>query len=188
MKICFIAYADSIHTRRWVEYFGNNPKNEVHILTVLPCTTPIKDAIIHNLSAPGLIESSGQESSNWWLPVAKSIVDLIRSNGVGNTLMYALENASNWGLLPYRIFRCKNRAKKIIEEIRPDLIHCLGIPYGGSFGGLIGYHPLVVSTWGTDLVYFARKSRVFHWLTRSALSQADLLLVDNTRDKYLAEL
>ena len=188
MKICFIGYADSIHTRRWVEYFCNNPEYEVHILTIAPCTTPIKGAVIHNLSGPEAIAQPGAESPRWWLPLAQSIVNKLRNNRLGNSLMYIVDNERAWRLLPHRILRCKSRAKTIIDEIKPDLVHGFSLIFGGNIAGLIGYRPLVVSILGTEFVYFARKNRALRRLIRKALSQTDLLLPDNTRDKYLAEL
>lgn len=188
MKVCFIGYADSIHTRRWVEYFCHSPEYEVHILTIAPCTTPIKGAIIHNLSSSGVIAQPGVENPRWWLPMAKSIVNKVRNNRLGNSLMYIVDNERAWRFLPCRILRCQSRAKTIIDEIRPDLIHGLSLIFGGCIAGLIGHRPLVVSTWGTEFVYFAQKNRALRRLIRKALSQTDLLLPDNTRDKYLAEV
>lgn len=197
MKICLIGYADSIHTQRWVEYFCNNSKNEVHILTIFPATKPIKGATIHNLStnrtltdrtSSALSHLSSKRSIPRWRLLLKPTAIMVRKNRFGNSLMYAREYYCNWGLLPFRILRYKNRVRSIIEKIKPDLVHGYSLVYGGNIAGLIGYRPLVVSILGTEFVYFAKKYPIYRWLMKKALSQTDLLLPDNTRDKYLAEV
>jgi glycosyltransferase involved in cell wall biosynthesis len=180
-----------IHTRRWVDYFCNNPENEVHILSIFPCTEPIKGAVIHNLSAPkGAVLEETASTTRWWHPMARPIVRLMRNNRFGISLMLTIESlilGAFGGLFPLSPLRHKNSAKTIIEEIRPDLVHCLSIPEPGYIGGLIGYRPLVISSWGHDFVYFTRKYPICRWLTRKALSQTDLYFSDSLRDKYLAE-
>ncbi len=197
MKICLIGSANSIHTQRWVEYFCNNPKNEVHILTIFPATKPIKGATIHNLStnetltdktSSSLPHLSSKRNIPRWRLLLKPIAIKVRKNRFGNSLMSAFEYYHNWGLLPYRVLRYKNRAKSIIEKIKPDLVHGYSLVYGGNIAGLIDYRPLVVSILGTEFVYFAKKYPVYRWLMKKALSRTDLLLPDNTRDKYLAEI
>jgi glycosyltransferase involved in cell wall biosynthesis len=190
MKICFIGFADSIHTRRWVEYFCNNPENEVHLLTLIPPSQPIEGAVIHRLAGRMFNQLPSKEAiPERLLPLAKSALNSMYCYPLLNPLICAFRSERIWWeLLPFRILRCKNKAKAIIEKISPDLVHGLSLPYGGGVGGLIGYRPLVISLWGTDFVYFAQKYPMYRWLTRKALSQTDLLLPDNTRDKYLAEL
>jgi len=52
VKICFIADANSVHARRWIEYFCK-PGNEVHILSTTYCAKPVEGTIVHNLFASG---------------------------------------------------------------------------------------------------------------------------------------
>lgn len=48
MKICFIADANSIHVRRWVEYFCK-PENEVYILSAVRNPEPMEGVVIYDL-------------------------------------------------------------------------------------------------------------------------------------------
>lgn len=75
----------------------------------------------------------------------------------------------------------------IIENIRPDIVHALRIPYEGMLAtntpeGI----PLVISTWGNDLTLHANKSPLMRKLTRRCLTRADGLLSDSQRDINLA--
>ena len=36
MKICFLATADSIHSKKWIEYFSEKGENDVHWVSFLP--------------------------------------------------------------------------------------------------------------------------------------------------------
>lgn len=191
MKICFIADANSIHARRWISYFCTS-ENEIHVLSTTRCLQPLQGAIIHNLpsmggtnvptdgigiagsSQPGRKATGARDGVSTWL---RSFVGRI------------LEESSLYRSLyiPYKVIRFTPKAAKIVKELRPDLVHCLRLPVEGYIGGLIGYHPLALSTWGEDMVFFAEKSRLCRWLTTRAMSNADIYFPDSLRDKYLAE-
>jgi len=75
----------------------------------------------------------------------------------------------------------------IIENIQPDIVHALRIPYEGMLAlntpeGI----PLVISTWGNDLTLHADKSPLMRKLTRKCLTRVDGLLSDTQRDIILA--
>ena len=75
----------------------------------------------------------------------------------------------------------------IIENIQPDIVHALRIPYEGMLAlntpeGI----PLVISTWGNDLTLHADQSPLMRKLTRKCLIRADGLLSDSQRDINLA--
>jgi len=79
------------------------------------------------------------------------------------------------------------RLRQLVEEIHPDLVHALRIPYEGM---LAAYLPratkLVISTWGNDLTLHARGSWLMRHHTRRALRRADGLTSDTRRDVRLA--
>jgi len=194
VKICFIADANSIHARRWIEYFGK-PGNEVHVLSTNYCASPLPGVTIHNLLTKGAgnvsIDGIGlkDDSSAPAAPSSQGLTGRMKRlipRGMRESGFLQALYLAGWEL--YRLCRLRRRAKATIRKLRPDIVHCLRLPIEGYLGGLAGYRPLALTTWGNDLVYFARKSRIFRWLTRQALSECDFLLIDNTRDKYLAEL
>jgi glycosyltransferase involved in cell wall biosynthesis len=76
--------------------------------------------------------------------------------------------------LPYLIAEIK----KIIREIKPDVIHAHSAGAYAWMAMLAGFHPYVVTPWGTDILVDAKKSRWNHWLTSFALRRADLITCD----------
>ena len=188
MKICFIAEANSIHVRRWIEYFCK-PENEIHILSTRYCPTPVEGATVHNLftSGRGNVAMDGigiKQSSYPPESLPKSY-----SSQIGHLIPRRVVESELFGIayLLYRVFRLRNKAKTIIKRLQPDIVHCLRLVAEGGIGGLVGYHPLVMSTWGEDMVYFAQKYFICRWLTKKAMSKVGLYFSDSLRDKYIAE-
>ncbi len=189
MKICFIADANSIHARRWIEYFCK-PENEIHIISTKYCTRPVKSAIVHNLPRGGR-GSKGLDGIGVGEDSAPATALARRSSVIRfgqflhrkmiETRFYYFAN------LLFRVLKFRGRARAIVEKLRPDIVQCLRLPIEGYLGGLVGRRPLALQTWGNDMVYFAQKYRIFRWLTRKAMSQADLYFSDSLRDKYIAE-
>ncbi len=63
--------------------------------------------------------------------------------------------------------------KKIIKQFKPDLIHSHYATSFGLIGVLSGYHPHIVSVWGSDVFQFPIKS-VFHkFILKYIFSKAD---------------
>jgi glycosyltransferase involved in cell wall biosynthesis len=65
------------------------------------------------------------------------------------------------------------RVSRLVRERAPDLLHALHLTSYGFLGALSGYHPYIVSVWGTDILEAPRLSPFHHWLTRYALRHAD---------------
>ncbi|MCK4824433.1 glycosyltransferase, partial [bacterium] len=193
MRICFIADANSIHAQRWIEYFCK-PENEVFILSTTRNPKPMKGAVVYDLFTGKSVVPSAEYNvakSKWSL---RSLLTRVhKNNKVGNFIirLWAKVNEimSVYRIrLLFRTFRLARKARAIVENLQPDIIHCHRLPIEGYIGGLVGHRPLVISTWGNDMVYWARRYYIFRWLTRKALSKTDLFFPDNTRDKYIAEV
>ena len=67
------------------------------------------------------------------------------------------------------------RVKNLIHNLQPDLIHALHLTSYGFLGALAGFHPFVVSVWGTDVLEAPKLTPFHRWLTRYALSHADTI-------------
>lgn len=68
--------------------------------------------------------------------------------------------------------------KKIIIDIRPDLIHAGPIQSAGLVAVLSGFHPLVSMSWGFDMMRDADRNIVSRWVTRNVLQKSDWLFAD----------
>ncbi len=65
--------------------------------------------------------------------------------------------------------------RKIVKKLNPDLVHGHYLTGPGFFGAFSGFHPLVVSAWGSDLLVDARSSKVKRSLIKWVISRADIL-------------
>lgn len=64
--------------------------------------------------------------------------------------------------------------RRLINLIRPDILHAHAISAYAYMAAASGFHPLVMSVWGSD-VLLEPKSRFNRFLTRYALKRADLI-------------
>jgi glycosyltransferase involved in cell wall biosynthesis len=65
--------------------------------------------------------------------------------------------------------------KKLVQKIKPDLIHAHFIAkYGFHLVGL-HVHPSVVTAWGDDIIILPKKSRLVYGFTKKVLKSADLV-------------
>ena len=67
--------------------------------------------------------------------------------------------------------------KKVIEEIKPDVLHAHYAGVNGFFGALTNFHPFILTAWGSD-VLFAGKSIFKSPFVKYDLRSADLITCD----------
>jgi glycosyltransferase involved in cell wall biosynthesis len=68
--------------------------------------------------------------------------------------------------------------ESVVERIQPELIHAGPIPSCAFLAALIGFHPLLAMSWGSDLLVDAERGRLWSWMARYALERSDLLVTD----------
>lgn len=167
MRLLFVADGRSITTHSWLSYWIESG-DKVHLITTYPC---------HPL--PGL-------ESFHVLPIAYSGISTqagthARSRQVSQ--LRAPLRHLRYLLGPLTLARYQKKYSNLVEEIAPDLVHALRIPYEG----MLAYHlprdvPFIVSIWGNDLTLHARGSPLMAAYTRSVLKRADVLMADTFRD------
>lgn len=90
-------------------------------------------------------------------------------------------------IAPLLLGRYQKRFARIVNDLKPDLVHALRIPFEGMLAESAPPSiPLIVSIWGNDLTFHARTSPLMAMHTRRALKRADGLLADASRDLPLA--
>jgi glycosyltransferase involved in cell wall biosynthesis len=67
--------------------------------------------------------------------------------------------------------------RRALHEVRPDVLHAHYLNRHGWQARLSGFHPCVISPWGSDLLVTARASRRARWWARATLGAADLVTV-----------
>ncbi len=128
-KICFLADADSIHTRKWVNYFASF-NNEIYLISMR--------------------ETNYKYSENVKISVVKP--------PFGNKLAY---------------FFIVNSIKKLIRQIKPDILHSHYATSYGLFGRMSGYHPFIISVWGSDVYEFPQSNAFNEKLLKYILKGTD---------------
>src|SRR4030066_699973 len=81
------------------------------------------------------------------------------------------------GFLKY--FLSVPEIKKIVEELNPDLISAHLIPNYGWIGARLNLKPLVVTSWGSDILISVRKSFLHRKRAEDVLKKADLVTSDS---------
>jgi hypothetical protein len=75
---------------------------------------------------------------------------------------------------------------RIVENLRPDLVHAMRLPFEGMMASYVNAGiPLVVTIWGNDLTFHAHSNPLMATLTRRTLQHADGLAADTQRDLRL---
>ncbi|MFN8342250.1 MAG: glycosyltransferase [Cyclobacteriaceae bacterium] len=65
------------------------------------------------------------------------------------------------------------KLKNVIRRIKPDIVHAHYASSYGLLGALSGFHPLIVSVWGSDVYDFPKKSPLHEQILRRNLRMAD---------------
>jgi len=68
--------------------------------------------------------------------------------------------------------------RRIVSSFEPELLNSHFVPNYGLLGSLAGFRPLVVSTWGSDVLISPRRSSLHRWRARYVLRRADLITSD----------
>ncbi|HWQ46905.1 MAG TPA: glycosyltransferase family 4 protein [Longilinea sp.] len=71
-----------------------------------------------------------------------------------------------------------NGLRKVVRQIKPDLIHAGPIQRVAFLPALIGFHPLVSMSWGSDLLKETDRNAWMRWNTRFTLAHSDWLVGD----------
>lgn len=66
--------------------------------------------------------------------------------------------------------------KKVIKEFRPNIVHAHYASSYGLLGVLSGFHPLVLTVWGSDIFCFPKVSFIHKQVLKFVLRKADFLV------------
>jgi len=196
MKICFVIDARSPHARNWIRYFVQM-NHEVHVISSYPISpeslegtslymVPLTffDLVRFNKGTKSASEPQGNSLTAAYLQNSW-ISKLIYNNALFIAAMFF-----RYWITSIEIFRYTNTICKLIEEIQPDIIHAMRIPFEGILAakatpsGL----PVLISVWGNDFTLFAKRYPLIGWQTKQTMQRADALHCDCQRDLRLAKI
>jgi hypothetical protein len=63
---------------------------------------------------------------------------------------------------------------QLIYHISPDLLHAHHVTSYGLVGALSGYHPYLISSWGSDVIWSPHQLFLLDWMLRYNFKQAEL--------------
>lgn len=81
-------------------------------------------------------------------------------------------------------WRTVYKIRRIIREIKPVLLHAHYAGMYGLYGALSGFHPYVLSVWGTDVLVVPKKSFFHKQVIRFNLAKADYIC---STSKFMAK-
>ncbi len=81
------------------------------------------------------------------------------------------------------------KIKKIVHEIKPDLLHAHYASSYGLFGALCNYHPYIISLWGSDILLFPKQGIIQRNIIKYNFKKADMIFstsryMENEAVKY----
>ncbi len=68
--------------------------------------------------------------------------------------------------------------KRVVHDVRPDVIHAGPIPMTAFLAAAAGAAPLVSMSWGSDLLLDTQKSKITRWRARYALHRTQVMVGD----------
>jgi glycosyltransferase involved in cell wall biosynthesis len=66
--------------------------------------------------------------------------------------------------------------RKLIKKHNPDILHAHYLSSYGALGAIVGFHPFILSVWGSDIFDFPKKSIFHKYYIKYILSKADHIL------------
>jgi L-malate glycosyltransferase len=83
----------------------------------------------------------------------------------------SITSFSSLGVAGY--FLMVSRVRRLLEELEPDVLNAHYASGYATTARLTGFHPWVLSVWGSDVYDFPGRSPVHRWLIRTNLMAAD---------------
>jgi len=68
--------------------------------------------------------------------------------------------------------------RRILAEVRPDVLHAGPVQSCGWIAALTGFHPLLLMSWGSDILVDADRDAQWRQITKKALDHSDIFLCD----------
>ena len=81
------------------------------------------------------------------------------------------------------------QTRRLVKKIKPDIVDGHFITLYGFLAACSGFHPLVVSAWGSDVLIYPKRNFLFRSITKYALRKADMVAFNSAlARKELIEL
>ncbi len=137
MRIAVLGDLDGAHTRRWLRVFIERG-HDVHAVSFYPPRTPVSGVTLHVLRPAYRTgrPAAGAPASPSRALAGKGIERFVPPSAA--RLVHAFRYA-------------RAGLGRTVEAIGPDIFHAHYVVEHGFYGAFAGFHPYVVSAWGSDL-------------------------------------
>lgn len=185
MRLLYIADGRSPTALNWISYFIQKG-HEVHLVSTFPCAA--MDGVASQQEIPLILSNFyGQPDRE-----GRGRLSFLRK-----LMPVKVRTLIRQLVTPLSFPHVTATLRGIIEQIQPDLIHAMRIPYEGMITaealrqirtGDAGSRvpPFMISVWGNDFTLHARSTPVMASYTRRTLQTCDALHTDCQRDQRLA--
>ena len=179
MHILIVADGRSPITRRWIQtMLAINIR--VSLISTFPCQP------IDKVNLAGILPLAFSALAGSQVESASQLPDLPRPKSRLAGLRPFLQHL-RYFLGPLTLLFYSSQFKKIVGDLKPDIVHALRIPFEGMLSSWLPEEiPLVISTWGNDLTLHASGSILMRTFTRRTLKRTNGLISDTLRDIHLA--
>ncbi|HTA81576.1 MAG TPA: glycosyltransferase [Bacteroidia bacterium] len=103
-----------------------------------------------------------------WFKTNKNIECLTKATGSDVAKKKELGKLAYIGAVP--------ALKRAIGSFKPDILHAHYATSYGMLGALSGFHPFVISVWGSDVYEFPNRSALHKFILKQNLKKADCLM------------
>jgi glycosyltransferase involved in cell wall biosynthesis len=154
LRICVLGDLYSVHTRRWMRPFVERG-HELHAISYYRPAATFDGVHLHVLDGrPRPSEAPASRAAS-----SKAPPNLLR---IANALRYRRRGLA-----------------RVLRDVDPDVLHAHYVVEYGFFAATAGFHPLIVTAWGSDILLAARASPLARFITRYTLRRADLVTSNN---------
>lgn len=172
MKIAILADGRSPTARSWMQALVELG-HQIHLISSYPCSQP--DGVTAMTTLPLALGGMGRSSTGG-----------SKRRGSYQQLRLVLLKLRYY-LGPLSIWRASKPYQALIDQIQPDLVQALRIPYEGMLAAYTpAPTPVVINSWGNDFTLHAPQSALMRSFTRRAVQRADGFSADCQRDIRLA--
>jgi len=174
MKILFVADGRSPISQNWIRYFVERG-DDVYLASTFACEL---DFPLKRLE---------------FTPVAFSAIKKQDSRpGSGSPRVLGLRTLIRQWIGPLTIPRSARKLRAFIQEVQPDIVHALRVPYEGmltasALSGMTSKPPFLASIWGNDFTLHAPSTPLMSYYTRKTMGAVHALHADCERDIRLAQ-
>ena len=181
MRLLFVTDARSPISQNWMRFFANRG-DEIYIATTFQSAD--MDFPVQRMEFTPVAFSSAKKQSS--------------RPGSASSRTLGLRTLIRQWLGPLTIPRSAKKLRAFIQEIQPDIIHAMRVPYEGMLTAYaLRLHSskrssfrsaqFIVSIWGNDFTLHAPSTPLMGWFTRMTMSKVNALHADVERDIRLAK-